>query len=94
MKPKSDETVELHAYFSGRVQGVSFRATTRHYARELGIMGFVRNLEDGRVELLAQGSKKAVDRLLELLKGDNGPIRIDEVVLEYCVPDRVYADFS
>ncbi|MEQ9411665.1 MAG: acylphosphatase [Fuerstiella sp.] len=51
-------------YFSGRVQGVGFRWTTRRLASREPVTGFVRNLHDGRVELVAQGSPEAIERLL------------------------------
>ena len=49
---------------SGRVQGVCFRAYTRQKASELGIDGFVRNLFDGRVEIVAQGGEADLDSLV------------------------------
>ena len=47
----------------GRVQGVAYRASTLHKARELGLTGWVRNLEDGSVELEAQGASEIVGQL-------------------------------
>ncbi|MBN9417242.1 hypothetical protein ABS71_08320 [bacterium SCN 62-11] len=47
----------VHAFVSGHVQGVSFRWHVRKWAHQLGIAGWVRNLEDGRVELQAQGER-------------------------------------
>ena len=58
-------TKALHALVSGRVQAVGFRQRCRHVARSLGLVGWVRNLEDGRVEIFAQGSDEGVDGLLE-----------------------------
>ena len=46
---------------SGLVQGVGFRWWTRSRARELGLLGWARNLDDGRVEVVAEGSRAAVD---------------------------------
>jgi acylphosphatase len=56
-----------HVYYSGRVQGVGFRYTAQHLADQLGVAGFVRNLPDGKVELLAEGSAEQVDALLSAL---------------------------
>ena len=47
----------------GRVQGVFYRATVAHYARELAITGYAHNLPDGRVEVLAFGSVEALEEL-------------------------------
>lgn len=49
---------------SGRVQGVFFRAATRDEARRIGVSGWVRNLPDGTVEVLAQGPEEKLNRLL------------------------------
>ncbi len=55
-------------YFTGRVQGVGFRQSSVDLARGLPLSGQVRNLPDGRVELLVQGSAENCRRLLDLLK--------------------------
>ncbi|NIR42097.1 MAG: acylphosphatase [Actinobacteria bacterium] len=57
----------IHAYVTGRVQGVFFRQSTRHRGRRLGLDGWVRNLGDGRVEAWAQGEETAVERFVEWL---------------------------
>ena len=54
----------VHAIVSGRVQGVSYRASTADEARRLGLTGWVRNLPDGSVELEAQGDPARVADLL------------------------------
>ena len=54
----------LRAIVSGRVQGVSFRAATCREARELGVVGWVRNLPDGSVELEVEGPDDRVAALL------------------------------
>lgn len=48
---------------TGRVQGVGFRAFVRKHAERLGVTGYAKNLADGGVEVLAQGSAKALDEL-------------------------------
>lgn len=60
--------VRVHAYVSGRVQGVFFRDNTRRRAVELGLTGWVRNLYDGRVEVVAEGEKPKVEALIAWLK--------------------------
>jgi len=52
--------IRIRALISGRVQGVCFRAETRAQAQRLGLCGWVRNLPDGRVELLAEGDEQRV----------------------------------
>jgi acylphosphatase len=61
------------AWVRGRVQGVGFRWWTRARALELGLAGWARNLEDGRVEVVAQGSRDACEQLLALLSGSGTP---------------------
>ncbi|HXU62000.1 MAG TPA: acylphosphatase [Polyangia bacterium] len=58
----------IHAIARGRVQGVGFRASAAHEARRLGLAGWVRNLMDGTVEVLASGDDSAVDQLVTWLK--------------------------
>jgi acylphosphatase len=56
--------VRAHVYVSGRVQGVGFRYSTYHAAQRLGLGGWVRNLEDGRVEAVFEGDEPTVQRML------------------------------
>ena len=55
---------ESHIIVRGRVQGVGFRMQAQRQARLLGVHGFVRNLSDGSVEIVAQGESEAVERLI------------------------------
>ena len=57
----------MRYFVSGRVQGVSFRASARNQAARLGLDGYVRNLSDGRVEVLARGDEEALRSLEEWL---------------------------
>lgn len=60
-------TVAKRWYVSGTVQGVGFRFFVQHKARELGLSGWARNLGDGRVEVYAVGSPKALSDLAAAL---------------------------
>ena len=52
-------------FVSGKVQGVFFRSSTRDKALELGISGWVRNLSDGRVEVVFEGKQESVEKMVE-----------------------------
>jgi acylphosphatase len=55
-------------YFTGHVQGVGFRYTAQHLAKDHEVSGYVRNLPDGRVEMVVEGEEKDLDGLLDSLK--------------------------
>jgi len=63
--PAGTERREIH--YSGRVQGVGFRYTARRIAADYRVTGFVRNLPDGRVLLVAEGARDELDRYLAAL---------------------------
>jgi acylphosphatase len=63
----------------GKVQGVWFRASTREQALALGLRGFAKNLEDGRVEVLAVGDAGAIDALAEWLRQGPPLARVERV---------------
>jgi acylphosphatase len=58
------DSVRVHIFVSGRVQGVNFRAATRDQARQYMLHGWVRNLDDGRVEAVFEGARSAAHRLI------------------------------
>jgi len=68
-------TERVHLFVSGRVQGVFFRVDTQREAQSLGLVGWVRNLPDGRVEIVAQGDAEAVRALVEW--SHLGPVRAE-----------------
>jgi len=63
----------------GRVQGVGFRAFTERIAGGLGVKGYVKNLPDGTVEVVAEGDKQALDQLCSKLKAGPGMAYVDDV---------------
>jgi acylphosphatase len=68
-----------HVWLSGRVQGVFFRANTWKQAHSLGLSGWVRNLPDGRVELVFEGKKLAAETMLNWSRTGSLPSRVDSV---------------
>lgn len=60
--------VQAHVYFSGIVQGVGFRYTTERFATDLGLVGWVKNLSDGRVEMKAEGLESKIVELIKRLE--------------------------
>ncbi len=79
---------------TGCVQGVNFRAATRAAARGLGLRGWVRNLPDGDVELLACGSATAVDQLEQWLWQGPPAARVTDVMREPEVVTDIHAGFE
>lgn len=67
-------------FVSGRVQGVSFRVHARAQALALGLRGHARNLDDGRVEVLAVGDADAIERLADWLRHGPPLAQVDAVV--------------
>ncbi|GAB3907130.1 acylphosphatase [Kibdelosporangium lantanae] len=75
--------VRLTAWVRGHVQGVGFRWWTRSRALELGLVGSARNMPDGRVEVVAEGTRADCERLLAVLRGGTGPGRVETVVEQW-----------
>ncbi|WP_328397640.1 acylphosphatase [Nocardia sp. NBC_00416] len=75
-----DDPVRLSAWVHGYVQGVGFRWWTRARALELGLTGHATNAADGRVHVVAEGSRAATGKLLALLRSGTTPGRVDLVV--------------
>lgn len=85
---------ELHLFISGRVQGVSYRANACNMARKLGLAGWVRNLPDGRVELLAQGDEKPLKSLLAWAHEGPAQARVDHVDARWSQPGQALSGFD
>lgn len=85
--------VQAHILYSGVVQGVGFRFATRQFAEELGLNGWVRNLADGRVEVLAQGPEEKVLALTEQLD-ENFRKHIISKQINFSDPEEILSGFS
>jgi acylphosphatase len=77
------ERAQLQARICGRVQGVGYRIFVRSHARDLGLAGFVRNAEDGSVEVLAEGARADLDRLLAALHAGPPGARTTDVTVRW-----------
>lgn len=66
------EAERREVYYSGRVQGVGFRYTTRSVARGFAVTGFVKNLRDGRVEVVVEGQPAEVQAFLRAVRAEMG----------------------
>jgi acylphosphatase len=73
MSDAGDDLTRVHVFVDGRVQGVTYRASTRDAARERGVEGWVKNLGDGRVEAVFEGPEAAVESLVKWCQ--EGPTR-------------------
>ena len=84
---------EIRMTISGQVQGVFFRAKTKEHADRIGLRGKVSNLSNGDVEICSSGTKKEADQLIEALKKESSPIRIDSVQVTESPSEDTYSGF-
>ncbi|WP_049568047.1 acylphosphatase [Streptomyces sp. SBT349] len=89
------EPVRMTAWVRGQVQGVGFRWHTRARALAIGeLRGFTSNLADGRVQVVAEGSRERCLRLLEWLRDGDTPGRVAGVTEIWDTPRGGYQDFA
>ncbi|MGW1894302.1 acylphosphatase [Streptomyces sp. NPDC002004] len=91
-----NEDVRLTAWVRGRVQGVGFRWYTRAKALEIGTLsGFALNLEDGRVQVVAEGPRADCEALLAWLRDESDtPGRVTGVTEIWDIPRGIYDGFA
>lgn len=77
------EIQQAHVLISGRVQGVNYRYYTRQQANQLGLIGWVRNMIDGRVEAIFQGEQEQVERMLEWCRRGPPSAKVSDVEVEW-----------
>jgi acylphosphatase len=88
MKEQTPSRSRLHAIVHGRVQGVNFRYYTQRRARELGLTGYVHNLWDGTVEIVAEGRRSELDELLEFLQVGPRAAFVTQVDVRWLAPTK------
>lgn len=74
--------MRIHAFASGKVQGVWFRQFVKDTADSIGLSGWIRNLPDGRVECLAEGDNDDIGKFLELLKKGSPDSNVEKIDCE------------
>jgi len=70
----------LHIYYNGRVQGVGFRFSAEYIAQELNLTGWIKNLPDGRVELIAEGDEGILKKLIDEIENRMGSYVSNQLV--------------
>jgi len=83
----------VHVVISGRVQGVAFRYYAQRWATELGLTGWVRNLYDGGVEVVAEGKKDGLDALLTRLRRGPSLAVVEDLEIVWEEPTGEFPDF-
>ncbi|MBI2033302.1 MAG: acylphosphatase [Candidatus Levybacteria bacterium] len=92
--PAKAESVQVHFFILGFVQGVGFRQFVKTQADRLRLTGWVRNLSDGQVEVVSQGEKTAIESLVALCK--KGPIlaEVKKIEVLWEEPNQEYSSFD
>jgi acylphosphatase len=91
-EPPKDAVARM-VYYSGKVQGVGFRATVADIARDHPVTGWVKNLDDGRVQLLAEGKEEDVKKFLDAVR-TQWKKNIEKEQVEEKKPTGEYKGFS
>lgn len=84
----------LECIVSGSVQGVLFRAFAHQRARELGVSGFVRNVPDGTVEIVAEGAHESLKLFLENVRRGPPDAQVDQVSASWREATGEFRDFA
>ena len=87
------DLVSVQAVVCGYVQGVFFRAFVVEWANELGLTGYVRNLRGGTVEVLAEGERRQLEKLIGYLKVGPPGARVEKVVTNWSEYTGGYSRF-
>ncbi len=89
-----ERPVRVHILVAGRVQAVGFRAFAARTAARLDLVGGVRNLDDGRVELDVEGKRAAIQALLRELKIGPSAAHVTKIETEWSGAAGRYSNFS
>lgn len=85
--------VRIRILIEGRLQGMNFRYHTQQQAEKLGLVGFVRNLSDGRIEIDAQGEEDKIEQMLAWCQEGPQNTQIKSILFRYDEPVERHTDF-
>ena len=77
------DTTSVHLLISGRVQGVFYRAFTEETAKKFGLKGWTRNLPDGRVEAVLEGTRTDIEKAIARLRQGPPAARVDDIATQW-----------
>lgn len=86
--------MEIHCIVSGKVQNVAFRAYAQDSATELSVVGWVRNLPDQTVEIVAQGTPDVLKEYIEYLHEGSLHASVEGVAVDWRSVETMYDDFA
>jgi acylphosphatase len=92
--PDGDRRARLRMVVRGRVQGVFFRGAAADQARTLGLVGYARNLDDGTVEIVAEGARGALELLAAWANHGPRMARVEEVQIEWYESLNEFGEFT
>ena len=87
------EGIRVQAFFKGTVQGVGFRFLTERIAQRFGLVGFVRNLANGDVEVVAEGRRETLDEFLEAIQSGSLGEYITDIDKSWGPPTGEFTNF-
>lgn len=89
----TEELSRVNLFITGRVQGVFFRASALERAQGLGLTGWVKNLADGSVEVLAEGPRYALEQLVEWCRNGPPDAEVEHVGVRWSPHEDAYRTF-
>ncbi len=93
-KKQAPPSHRAHIFYAGRVQGIGFRHTAEGLAHSIGVLGFVKNAPDGRVEVVCEGTKEKIEEFLAGIQ--TGPLAryIQKTDCRWEEPTGTLTDFT
>ncbi len=84
---------EIYCVVKGRVQGVGYRDFIDRYAKEHNLFGWIRNKEDGSVEMVLQGTPDELKECIEILNQGSLLAKVETLSVDWRTPEKQYTEF-